>query len=202
MNALNIPGNRLAATSRLGPGQDLALVRGSMVWCLLSYVVYAALLNGRNGAKQIAFLLAAYLAAYLAFAIATYVATRLRPAVNVSRTVLSTVVDAAAITGVLILAGNDGALFVGLYLFFIFGNLFTYGRFYLHLSQLLCIVGFLLVFMLVPLWGHAPSVALGYLVALIILPLYVSTIFDRVKAEQAKAVQALKECLERDGRSG
>jgi len=98
----------------------------------------------------------------------------------------------------LILARNDGALFVGVYLLFIFGNGFTYGIFYPHLSQLPCMAGFMLVIALVPCWGREMQISLGWLIAIIVLPFYVSQFAERMKAAHFKAEQALGESLERN----
>jgi hypothetical protein len=78
---------------------------------------------------------------------------------------------------------------------------FTPPSAYGPLSQLLCVAGFLTVFNLVPWWGSEPMYFLGWLMALIILPFYVSEFSERIKAARLEAQQALKECLERDRRS-
>lgn len=142
----------------------------------------------------------AFFAGFLAVAGGFYAAIRLWPAPNVSRRVLSTVADAVAITVGLFLAGDTGAVFVGIYLFVIFSHGFRYGRIYLHLSQLLCIASFISVCILVPWWRTNLDTAVGWLIALIVIPFYVSQFLELMRDARLKTEQALKECLERDRR--
>jgi len=178
MNILNLFKPRYTVLGE----QDLATVRLVLLAAVFLYV----LLIGRGDFKTLAFV-----GGFLAVAIGIYVATRIWPAPNVSRRVLGIVADVAAITTVLFLS-SEGAAFAGAYLFVIFGHGFRFGRIYLHLSQLLCIVAFELVFWLVPWWGHELSTFIGWLAAIVILPFYVSRFAERMKATHLETEQALK----------
>ena len=191
MNTIPSPKTQLAVREE----QSQAIVRLVIFGIVFAYAAWYAM--GRGDLKIVMFL-----AAYLAVAMGIYAAIRLWPAANATRRMLGIVADATVITVALVLTGRDGAGFVGVYLFVIFGNGFRYGRIYSHVSQLLCLAGFVLIFILVPWWGHEPYYFLGWLVALILLPLYVSQFTERLKVARKEAEQALKECHEREGRSG
>jgi two-component system sensor histidine kinase RpfC len=174
--------------------QSQATVRLVIVGIGLAYAVWYAMGRGN-------FNIVGLLGAYLAVAIGIYAAIRLWPTRSIARSIFGMVVDVAAITGVLFL-GSAGAVVVGAYLFVIFGNGFRFGRIYLHLSQLLCVAGFLIVFNLVPWWRNDQFYFVGWLIALTVLPFYVSGFAERIKVARLEAEQALKECLERERRAG
>jgi hypothetical protein len=109
--------------------------------------------------------------------------------------------DVAATTFALFLAGESGFGLVGVYLFFIFGNGFRYGRRYLFLCTALSLAGFVPVITTALWWRDEPIIGWGLMESIIILPLYVSTLLKRMLDAHAKTEQALRECLERQRRS-
>jgi two-component system sensor histidine kinase RpfC len=141
------------------------------------------------------------LAGFFILAIAIFAAICIWPASNIPRRVVGMLADAGAVTFALFLAGDSGVVLVGVYLFIIFGNGFRYGRNYLFLCQTLCLIGFVPVVMRAPWWRDQQQIGWGLLVSLIILPLYVSTLLKRIQEAHAKTEQALKDCLERGGRT-
>jgi two-component system sensor histidine kinase RpfC len=62
------------------------------------------------------------------------------------------------------------------------------------------LAGFSLVLVVSPFWSKHVGIGLGFLIALIVLPFYVGVLAERLKAERAKAEEALKECIERERR--
>ena len=73
------------------------------------------------------------------------------------------------------LAGENGALMIFVYLFVAFGNGARYGARYLWFSAILSWIGFLSAIFVVPYWQSPPGHGgLELLVALVVLPLYVS----------------------------
>jgi two-component system sensor histidine kinase RpfC len=127
---------------------------------------------------------------FLVFAVVLMFRIRAAPQVSVARRFLGMILDNAVTTFCLIRIGEDGALILGVYLFIIFGNGFRFGRIYLHACQLLGIAGFLLVGKLQPFWWEHIFVFIGYLVALIVLPLYVSGFAERIKEARKRADEA------------
>jgi two-component system, sensor histidine kinase RpfC len=138
------------------------------------------------------------LAGWLILAIGIFAAIWISPAANAPRRVLGILADAGAVTFGLFLAGESGAMLVGLYLFITFGNGFRYGRSYLFLCQFLCLTGFVLVELMVPWWRHHQVVAMGWMISMIVLPFYVGSLAERANAARVKAEEALKEYVERE----
>ena len=64
------------------------------------------------------------------------------------------VTDSGAATFCMYLAGEAGVSMLGVYLFITFGNGFRYGRNYLFVCQLLCLIGFASVLRFSPYWEN------------------------------------------------
>jgi len=60
------------------------------------------------------------------------------------------------------------------------------------------VLGFGLVLSVSDFWQKHLLIGMGLLIILVILPLYVRLLFDRMRAGHLKTEQALKECLERE----
>jgi two-component system, sensor histidine kinase RpfC len=130
------------------------------------------------------------LAAALVLALALFVSICIWPASNVPRRVVGMVSDAGAATFCMFLAGESGVSMVGVYLFITFGNGFRYGRAYLFACQTLCLIGYCGVLLFAPYWQAYRVAGWSLLVALVILPLYVSTLLKRVQESRARAEEA------------
>jgi two-component system sensor histidine kinase RpfC len=98
--------------------------------------------------------------------------------------------DNGGATWYMCLAGEYGFSMIGVFLFVTFGNGFRYGRRYLFASQFLCLVGFCLVLAFVPYWSRHRAAGIGLLIALIVLPVYISTLLKRIQEARAKAEEA------------
>ena len=97
-------------------------------------------------------------------------------------------VDTTVVTYCLIRMGESGAviLFFG-YLYIIFGNGFRYGRWYLHASQAMAFVGFIVVLFASEFWPKHLWIGLGFLMGLIIIPFYVGALSQRIIEEKNRA---------------
>jgi two-component system, sensor histidine kinase RpfC len=115
-------------------------------------------------------------------------------------TFIGMIADNALTTFCLIQMGERGAFVLFVYLFITFGNGFRFGRLYLHSCQLMSIAGFSLVLWLSPFWKQHPQIYAAFFISLIVLPLYVGFLTERIKREKVKAEEALKECVEREQR--
>jgi two-component system, sensor histidine kinase RpfC len=140
------------------------------------------------------------LTAWLILAIAILATIWIWPTTNITRRLLGMLADVGAITFGLFLAGESGAVFVGAYLFIIFGEGFRYGRAYLFACQFLSLTGFMLVVVGVPWWQGEMAVAEGWIVSMIVLPFYVATLAERMNVARVKAEAALRECVQRERR--
>jgi two-component system sensor histidine kinase RpfC len=96
--------------------------------------------------------------------------------------------------------GEGGAAVLFVYLFITFGNGFRYGRFSLHVCQLMGLAGFSVVLAVSPFWSNHVAIGAGHLIGLIVLPFYVGILAERINAERVKAEEALKKCVEREQR--
>jgi two-component system sensor histidine kinase RpfC len=110
------------------------------------------------------------------------------------RRILGIIADNAAITYFMLLMGESGALVVGLYMFVAFGNAFRFGPLYSRISHATALAGFTFVLFASDFWSNHIQIGLGLLIALLILPLYVGVLIERLKAEWLKVEQELKEC--------
>jgi len=110
--------------------------------------------------------------------------------VTVARRFLGIVADNAVNTYFMLVMGEGGAVVVGVYLFVTFGNGFRFGRLYLHVSQALSLIGFGIVLYFSPFWSHHYPVAIGVMVAMVVLPFYVGTLATRITEAKRRADEA------------
>ena len=110
--------------------------------------------------------------------------------VTVARRFLGIVADNAVNTYFMLVVGEVGALVICVYLFVTFGNGFRFGRRYLHVSQVLSLIGFGVVMKFSPFWSQHGLISWGFIVALVVLPLYVSKLSERIKEAKTRADEA------------
>ena len=132
----------------------------------------------------------AILAGFLAVATAIFAAICISPPANVARRLIGMVADVAGCTWYMAVAGDYGFLVIGVLLFITFGNGFRYGLRYLFGCQALCLAGLIGVLVFVPYWRERPIPGAGLLVAMLVLPLYVSTLLRRIQEARARAEEA------------
>ena len=132
------------------------------------------------------------LSADVVFAVGVFLAVIAWPAANVPRRLLGSLADNVTATAVMFLAEDAGTAMIGVYLFVSFGNGFRYGRSYLFISQALAIIGFASVLYFDDYWGQHQTAGWCLLVALVVLPVYVSTLLKRVHEAQRRAEEANK----------
>jgi two-component system, sensor histidine kinase RpfC len=189
MNAVTALKTRTVAL----PEFEQALLRLVIIGSVLAFVV----LTGRRAAANIVLLVG-----YYAIAVGILAAIWIWPAPSAPRRVVAMIADVAAITVGLFLAVDTGIAVFSAYFLVIIGNGCRYGRGASHVCQSLCLIGFVSVFLYASWWPNNPKVWAGLFVMLLIVPLYVSALFQRMRNAHLKAEQALKECLEREGHSG
>jgi len=130
------------------------------------------------------------LSGFFTVALAIFAAICIRPDKNVPRRLIGMLADNGGATWYMCLAGEYGFSMIGVFLFVTFGNGFRYGRRYLFGSQLLSLLGYSAVQLFVPYWQAHRSAGVGLLIALIVLPLYISTLLERIQEARAKAEEA------------
>jgi signal transduction histidine kinase len=116
-----------------------------------------------------------------------------RPGINHTRRCAAVLLDIAATTVAMVIAGERGAVFFALYLSVTIGNGFRYGRWYLHYAQALALAGLLLMVLLTPYWREHWFVSAAMFVVLIAVPAYVSVLVSRLHAATQRIQDARDE---------
>ena len=111
-------------------------------------------------------------------------------AVSVARRFLGMVADNGVTTYCLIQTGEPGAVIIGVYLFITFGNGFRYGRAYLHVCQVMSLIGFGLVVGMGEFWRHEMSLSMGIMLSILVLPFYVGVLAQRITEAKMRADEA------------
>ena len=114
----------------------------------------------------------------------------LYPGASPVRRMAGIVQDNLSLTLFLIYGDTLTAPWVVIYLWVTFGMGFRYGRFYLFASAIASLIGFAFVVALTPIWNNNLSLSIGLLVALVVLPAYVSTLIKKLSDAKAQAEEA------------
>ena len=107
----------------------------------------------------------------------------------VSMRFLAILTDISAITIAMAGADEGGVPFVGVYLWVTVGNGFRYGPRYLLLAYWLSLAGYAALLLFVPFWIDHRAFAIGLLVVLGVVPLYVLVLLTRLTAQKDAAEQ-------------
>ena len=102
------------------------------------------------------------------------------------------VLDNAGITYFMAAMGEDGAVMFGLYLFITFGNGLRYGPKYLHICQAMSFAGFAAVMYLDDHWSNSRMIGYACLISIVVLPLYVSHLGNKINIAKKRADEANK----------
>ena len=175
-------------SARADSEHEQALIRIVIVGLVLAYMALFHGLPGSWNSADVSILLG--LVGFFAIAVAIFVAICIFPGQNKTRRLIGMMADAGGATWYMCVSGEYGFSMVGLYLFITFGNGFRYGRQYLFGCQALSLLGCIVALLTVPYWQvHRPA-GIGMVLALVVLPLYVSTLLKRIQAERARAEEA------------
>ena len=126
----------------------------------------------------------------LALALALFLAICMFPAPNRLRRAIGMLADAGAATFCMFFAGESGVSMIGVYLFITFGNGFRFGIKSLFACQFLCLAGYAAVLLWAPYWQGHQVAGWNLMIALVILPIYVSTLLKRIEVARARAEEA------------
>ena len=168
---------------------EQAILRIVIVALVFTYMA-TSYVPGRDDSRHTQLLLLSTLATDLLFAFTIFAAICMWPASNVHRRLAAMVADAGTATIVVLLSGEAGVSMVGVYLFITFGNGFRFGRRYLFACQALCLAGFLIALLFTAYWQQHEVAGWSLFIALVVLPLYVSTLLTRIQEARAKAEEA------------
>jgi two-component system, sensor histidine kinase RpfC len=167
---------------------EQALLRIVIVGLFLGYMI---LFHGSSSARGPSdWAVIALLSGFFLVGVAIFAAICLWPSKNIPRRLIGMLADNGGAAWYICLAGEYGFSMIGVFLFVAFGNGFRYGRRYLFASQALSVVGYGAILAFVPYWHGHRAAGIGLLIALIVLPLYVSTLLKRIQEARSKAEEA------------
>ncbi|MEQ1590051.1 MAG: ATP-binding protein [Gallionella sp.] len=111
---------------------------------------------------------------------------------SIKRRSLSMLADASATSYVMFLNGEAGTVFYGIYLWIIVGNGLRYGVQALKLTHFFCVTGFIVVISFSDFWEAHKTFSAGLLFTLILVPLYLYKLVNRLNTAILQAEEANK----------
>ncbi|KXS31993.1 MAG: Multi-sensor hybrid histidine kinase, partial [Candidatus Gallionella acididurans] len=129
---------------------------------------------------------------FLVFSIAFLMIVFVRPGTSEKRQRLAILADLSATTFVLLMTEEPGILFYGIYLWVIVGNGLRYGTKTLLIAYILSILGFTTVIIFNNYWTVNRSLSVGLLLTLILIPLYILKLLNRLNLAILRAEEANK----------
>jgi len=127
---------------------------------------------------------------YLGYSVLVLASFRRWPDRSTVRRSVTLVTDLAITSYAMHQAGELGAPFFTVILWVVIGNGARYGQRYLLAGTLIGTLGFLTVVLINPYWREHMTVGFGLIVALIVIPLFVSALLGRLTRAKAEAEQA------------
>ena len=167
---------------------EQAIIRIVIIIIVLVYLVYSAYQDGNISSTESHTLLIASL--FMIFSAGVFLQILKNPQISLLRRLLGMFVDISATCYVMYCGGETYSPFYIILLWVTFGNGFRYGRRYLFISTVLSVVGFSLVIFRNDFWISQLSLAVGLLIGLIVLPLYVSSLLEKLTNAIFRAEEA------------
>ncbi|MFI4988574.1 MAG: ATP-binding protein [Alphaproteobacteria bacterium] len=124
------------------------------------------------------------------FSLAIVAHIMIEPRSSPARRICGTLVDVLTLTGALSTGGAFTAFWYPVYLWVTLGNGFRYGQRYLVVSAAMSLAGFGYVIVSSTYWQEQPYLALGLLIALVIIPGYASALLAKLTKAKAQAEEA------------
>jgi signal transduction histidine kinase len=180
-----------AARTADAPELAQAKLRVAMAIGFIAYFVVAFLVDRTFSDRELTALAAA--GGIFAADLAHLAAVLIAPGVSRLRRCLGALLDAAATTTMMILAGGAGAILAGFLIWVPIGNGFRFGRWYLHFSQALSLAGLATVLVLSDFWHQRLTVGAAFVVALLAVPWYVSLLIAGLHAVNRRLQEARAE---------
>jgi two-component system, sensor histidine kinase RpfC len=194
VNFLIIWRNHLAAwRQRLFAGVDRpeleqSLLRVTIGGAVMLYLFWYSLRDERVDGSEFAVLCVSV--AFFVFGVIITAIILASKTTSVVRRYVAMIADNSVTTFCLYQMGEGGAVVIGVYLFITFGNGFRYGRRYLHVCQVLGLAGFTSVLAFSEFWSQHIAIGLGFLIGLVVLPIYVGVLTERIKEAKRRADEA------------
>lgn len=177
----------LRVRQRGGDEFEQAVFRILILLLFSSYLFIDDLWDNEIGRHGSALLLAGL---YFLSSTAIIIAIHRKPRRSPVRHSLAMASDVAVTTGCMYLSGASGSAFYGVYLWICIGNGFRYGVPYLFLCMVLNLIGFGTLFAVSDYWSANPSLSIGLLIGLVILPVFSSVLVRRLSEAVRRAEEA------------
>jgi two-component system sensor histidine kinase RpfC len=129
---------------------------------------------------------------YVVFSCVMFALITFDPGISPVRRILGIIGDMSTTSVGVGLGGGAGAPLYIILLWIIFGNGFRYGRKYLAISAAIGTLGFGTAIFMNPYWRDKAALGVGLLVGLIVLPLYISSLLNKLTATARRAEEANK----------
>jgi two-component system sensor histidine kinase RpfC len=178
--------SRLAA--RPDTEHEQALIRIGFALLIASYIVIVSPLSGDSSRFLVLGLSISFGA--LVLSVLVFLHILWRPGVSVVRRVAGMLVDTGGVNGVMLVGGMTAAPFYPILLWIIFGHGFRFGRPYLFASAGMSLLLFGLVVLLNPDWRRVPALDVALIMALVVLPAYVSVLLRKLEQAIRRAEDA------------
>jgi two-component system sensor histidine kinase RpfC len=131
-----------------------------------------------------------FISVAFAFSVPVLLAACLWPGAKEWIRYIGIIIDTVAVSAGLILVGERGAPWFGLYLWFTLGNGFRYGEKYLYVSGAASLAGFAFVVDKTPYWDAHQGLAIGLGITLVAIPAYSALLIRRLSEAKQQADQA------------
>jgi two-component system, sensor histidine kinase RpfC len=164
---------------------EQALLRLMIGTAFLLYLTYLTVANQNAGSfDTLGFMMVAIFEVLSVLVIASILYHK---RTSIPRRLAGAWLDIGGVTAFLAHSSEIGIVLVGVYLWVIFGNGFRYGKNYLYHSQVLSIISVLYVSQTSPYWIAHGDIGVGFIIMLIILPLYVAKLINRLQEAKTRA---------------
>jgi two-component system sensor histidine kinase RpfC len=170
------------------PELEQSLLRVAIGGAVMLYLFWYALRDGVIERAELAVLCVSV--AFFVFGVIVTAVIVVHKGTSVVRRYVAMVADNAVTTYCLYQMGEGGAVVIGVYLFITFGNGFRYGRRYLYVCQALGIAGFGCVLAFSEFWSQHIAIGIGFLIGLVVLPVYVGVLAERIRVAMQRADEA------------
>lgn len=180
---------RLLLRERPDTEHELTLNRLLISSAILLYLVVAKLL-GSEAASAALSVAALPVFLFEVFVAGLFIHILLFPGISPMRRFAGIIADTSMFSYGLYASGEAGAALFLVYFWAVLGNGFRFGVLYLSVAAVAAVGGFWIVFQTTPYWQNQPTVALGLVGALIVIPAYSAKLIRKLSEAKREAEEA------------
>ncbi len=182
-------GNFFQRLRKNGGEQEQALLRVFFAALIFAFLLSHVNTGNASGVRDIVLF---FSGSFLIFSIAFLTIVFVRPNPSEKRQLLAIFADLGAVTFGMLMTEEIGTLFFGIYLWIIVGNGLRYGTKSLVRSHILGVLGFTTVILVNDYWQIHSTLAAGLLLTLVLIPLYIYRLLERLNQAVTHAEEASK----------